>query len=193
MNAYQFTLFLHFIFLTAAVVGAALAGYAALHRRSSETAADALWWGAFVRRVVRIFPLASVGLIVTGGYMTHRAWSWSTPWISAGLAGLIVIMLLGAGVEGARDRTASAELRAAGLSQRARRLLRDPIAWSARVTTWTLVVAVIFVMTVKPSATICIASFAVALVCGVVGAVPFWATAPGGAVASAASREGDLA
>ena len=192
MNAYQLTLFLHFVFLAAAVAAAALTGYAALHLRSSETAADAVWWGGFVRRVVRIFPIASLGLIVTGGYMAHRAWGWSAPWVIAGLAGLIAIMLLGAGVEGARARAASAELRAAGLSERARRLLRDPIAGSARVTSWTLVLAMIFVMTVKPSVAICIGSFAVALVCGVLAAVPFWATAPAGA-ASAAHPRGDLA
>lgn len=53
----------------------------------------------------------------------------------------------------------------AGLSQRARRLLCDPIAWSAKVATWTLMLAIVFVMTAKPSSVICAIALAVALVC----------------------------
>ncbi len=169
-------LFLHFIFLLCAVAAAAVAGLAALRLRAVESPTEAMRWEAVVRRVVPLFPVASLGLIGTGAYMTIRIWTWSTPWILAGLAGLIAIMLLGAGLEGSRGRAASAELGAAGLSERARRLLRDPIAWSAKVTTWTLMLAVIFVMTTKPDAFICAAALAVALICGVLGAIPFWAT-----------------
>lgn len=192
MSAYSLMLFLHFLFLIAAVAATALTGLAALRLGRSGTAAEAAKWGEFVRRVVPVFPVASLGLIGTGAYMTTKAWSWSTPWVVAGLAGLFMIMLLGAGVEGSRGRATSAELRAAGLSERARRLLRDPIAWSAKVTTWTLVLAVIFLMTTKPTAVVCGVTLAVALVCGVLGAVPFWAGRPR-ATAPIAGRDGDLA
>lgn len=176
MSVYSLMLFLHFIFLICAVAASALAGFAALRLRSVETAAEAAHWGAFVRRVVPTFPVASVGLIGTGAYMTSKVWTWSTPWILAGLAGLITIMMLGAGVEGQRARATSAELHVAGLSQRARYLLRDPVAWSAKATTWTLLLAVMFVMTAKPTAAICALALALALVCGVLLAVPFWAS-----------------
>lgn len=175
MDAYSLMLFLHFVFLIGAVAATALAGFAALRLRSVETAAEVMHWGAMLRRVTPTFPVASLGLIGTGAYMTSKVWAWSTPWILAGLAGLIAIMLLGAGVEGSRARAIRTELRAGGLSQRARRLLRDPVAWSAKVTTWTLVLAVMFVMTAKPTAVICAVALVLALVCGVLGAVPFWA------------------
>jgi hypothetical protein len=167
-------LFLHLSFLVAAVAAASLAGFAALRLRGAQSAAEARAWGDSIRRVVVVFPVASLGLIGTGAYMTSAAWSWSTPWIVAGLAGLFMIMLLGGAGEGRRARALSAELRSAGLSQRAKRLLCDPIAWSAKVATWTLMLAVIFVMTIKPSAVVCIIALALAVVCGVLGAVPFW-------------------
>ena len=163
------------MFLIVAVAAAALAGFAALRLRGAESSAEATGWGDLIRRVVALFPVASLGLIGTGAYMTSEAWSWSTPWIVAGLAGLFMIMVLGGAGEGMRARALSAELRAVGLSQRARGLLRDPIAWSAKVATWTLMLAVIFVMTTKPGSIACAAVLAVALVAGVLGAIPFWA------------------
>lgn len=192
MNVYSLMLFFHFVFLIAAVAATALVGYAALRLRSAETAADATLWGNFVRRVVPVFPIASLGLIGTGAYMTAIAWSWSTPWVIAGLAGLFMIMLLGSGVEGSRGRATRAELRAAGMSPRARQLLCDPLAWSAKVMTWTLVLAVTFVMTAKPTALICAAALAAALVGGVIGAVPFWTRRPR-AVDSSIGRDGNWA
>ena len=192
MNSYSLMLFLHFVFMIAAVGATAIAGLAALRLRRVESAADALRWEELVRRVVPVFPVASIGLIGTGAYMTSKVWTWTAPWVVAGLAGLFMIMLLGAGVEGGRRRAARAELRAAGLSQRARRLLCDPAFWSAKVTTWTLIVSLFFVMTAKPSASICAAALAIALTCGVVGAVPFWA-ARGRSTESAARRQSDWA
>ena len=99
MNIYLLMLLLHFLFMTAAVAAAALVGYAALRLRAAETVAEASRWGAFVEKVKVTFPIASLGLIGSGAYMTYKVWSWSTPWVVAGLAGLIAIMLLGAGVE----------------------------------------------------------------------------------------------
>lgn len=192
MNAYSLMLFFHFVFMIAAVAATAIAGLAALRLRRVETAADAMRWEELVRRVVPVFPVASIGLIGTGAYMTSKVWSWTAPWVVAGLAGLFMIMLLGAGVEGGRRRAARTELRAAGLSQRAKRLLCDPVSWSAKVTTWTLVMSLLFVMTTKPSASICAAALAIALACGVLGAVPFWATR-GRTTDSAVRRQSDWA
>ena len=64
------------------------------------------------------------------------------------------------------------------MSARTRRLLRDPVAWTAKMMTLTLIVAVVFVMTVKPTAAECVVSLVVAMVVGVIVAVPLW-RAPG--------------
>lgn len=178
MSGYSVALFFHFVSLVAAVAAAALAGYAGFRLRGVESAAAAQSWAALIGRAAPVFPVASAGLLASGAYMTHEAWSWSTPWIVTGLIGLGLIALLGAGVERSRGRAAVRELRAAGLSARARSLLRDPIAWSSKVTTWTLMVAVMFVMTAKPGAGACAASLAGAVVGGVLAAVPVWRVGP---------------
>jgi hypothetical protein len=175
VSTYSLMLFLHFVFIIAAVAATAIAGLAALRLRCVETAADAMHWEELVRRVVPVFPVTAIGMIGTGAYMTSKVWSWTAPWVVTGIAGLFMIIFLGAGVESGRRRAARTELRTAGLSERAKRLLCDPVSWSAKVTTWTLVVSLFFVMTAKPSAATCAVALAIALACGVLGAVPFWA------------------
>jgi hypothetical protein len=106
--------------------------------------------------------------------MTQSAWSWSTPWIIAGLAGLAMIVLLGSVVEASRGRALKHEVRTNGLSERGRRLLRDPVAWTAKAMTWTLMLAVMFVMTTKPPAWGCAISLVIASLAGSIIAMPIW-------------------
>lgn len=62
----------------------------------------------------------------------------------------------------------------AGMSPRVYRLLRDPYAWSAKMTTLTLMVGVLFLMTTKPHGLISAATIFAAVVLGVLSAVRFW-------------------
>ena len=171
---YSIALFLHLVSLLAAGAGAALAGYAALQLRTATSPAEVARWGMMIGKVVRVFPPATLGLVGTGAYMTQAAWSWSTPWIVAGLVGLAMIVLLGPGLEASRGRALEQEVRARGLSDRARRLLRDPVAWTAKAMTWTLMLAVMFVMSTKPPAWGCAISLLVALLAGATAAAPMW-------------------
>lgn len=174
MSGYAVVLFLHLLSLLFATAAAALAGFAALRLRNSASAAEAGQWGRLIHRVVPVFPLASIGMLASGGYLTQQRWAWSTPWVVAGLVGLGLIAFLGSGIEARRGRALQRELQAAGMSPRARRLMRDPAAWSAKVTTWTVMLAVVFVMTTKPAAVGAAAAILLAVVCGPLLAVPFW-------------------
>lgn len=169
---YSIALFLHLVSLLAAGAGAALAGYAALQLRAATSPVEVARWGMMIGKVVRVFPPATLGLVGTGAYMTQAAWSWSTPWIVAGLVGLAMIVLLGSGLEASRGRALEHEVRAHGLSERARHLLRDPLAWTAKALTFTLMLAVMFVMSTKPSAWGCAISLLVALLAGAIAAAP---------------------
>jgi hypothetical protein len=185
VSGYNVALFFHLIFMLLAGTAAALAMYAALRLRTVESPAEAGTWLRFTGRVVPLFPIAVLGLLATGAYMTHARWSWSLPWIQAAVAGLGLIVALGSGVEAGRGRALRRELETAGLSPRARRLLRDPVAWSARLMTQTLAVAVMFVMTVKPGAVGSASALAAALIAGGLTAVPFWRTGPARGVSAA--------
>ena len=176
MNSYGYSiaLFFHLVSLVAAGAAAALSGYAALRLRAATSPAEVTRWGTMIEKVVRIFAPATLGLLASGAYMTQSAWSWSTPWIVAGPVGLAMIVLLGSGVEASRGRALKNELQSNDLSERARRLMRDPLAWTARAMEWMLMLGVMFVMATKPPAWGCATSLVIASVAGAVAAVPIW-------------------
>ena len=174
MNAYDIALFVHLASLLLASSAATLAMHAALRLRHATSAEEAGRGLRFVGRVVRLFPVAILGLLATGAYMTHARWGWSLPWIQASAAGLGLIVVLGSGIEAGRSRVLGRELAANGLSPRARRLLRDPVSWSAKLMTQTMALAVVLVMTMKPGTTGAAGALAAALVVGLAAAVPFW-------------------
>ncbi len=177
MPGYPIALFVHLLSLSLAIVGASLATHAALRLRAATNAEEARQWMALNGKVVRVFPIATVGLLASGGYMARSMSAWSEPWVIASLIALAAITALGAGVEGSRGRALKRELQTSGWSRRARHLLRDPLAWSAKLMTLTLLVAAMFIMTDRPSAETCAVALAIAVVAGILAAVPLWSGA----------------
>jgi len=174
MDAYSIVLTVHLLALVLAAMASAVALYAALRLRQVTTVREAAEWGRLVASVVPAFPIATLTLFGSGAYMTEADWTWGTPWIDAGLAGLGLIVICGSGVEATRGRQLKHELVSAGMSARGVRLLRDPYAWSAKMTTLTVMVGVVFVMTTKPDSVASAATIAAAVVVGVLSAIPFW-------------------
>jgi hypothetical protein len=174
MNGYAVALFLHLLSVLLAAVAASLTTFAAVRVRGAGSAEEAAQWLVVSEKAVRAFPLAVLGLLITGTYMTHQRWAWSVPWIDAALVGLALLVVLGTGVQRSRAVALKRELASSGMSPRAQRLLRDPVAWTAKMIEIMLVISVMFVMTVKPTAAECVASIVVAVGVGVLGAVPIW-------------------
>jgi hypothetical protein len=174
VHPYPVVLFAHLLGLLVATGAAVLTFFAALHLRVAATPGEVARWARVVKAVVPAFPVATLLLLGSGAYLTQVGWGWTTPWIDAGIAGLALIVACGPGIEAARGRALEREVRTAGMTARSRALLRDPLAWSAKVTTLTLMLAIVFVMVVKPSALGSGLALVVALVAGALGAVPFW-------------------
>jgi hypothetical protein len=174
MTTYAIALFLHLAALLLATVAATRTTSLTLALRAAEDADCALAQMRAIERTVKLFPLATLGLVASGAYMTHAAWSWADPWIAASALALGLIVVLGPGVEGSRNRALRSELEAVGLGPRARRLMRDPIAWSAKMITLTLIPAIVFVMTVKPEELGASATIAGAIALALIAALPFW-------------------
>ena len=174
MNGYSLALFAHLSFMLLAVVAATLTTFATVRLQRADDVRSALEWSGLIQRAVRAFPIAVVGLLATGVYMTHAHWAWSVPWIDAALVGLIVIVILGNVVEAPRGRALARELTGAGLTPRARRLMRDPVSWAAKMTTHTLVLAVVWLMSAKPGTEGSVVALTVALLGGVALSLPAW-------------------
>lgn len=176
MTGYSIALYFHLLSLLLAIACTALTGHAALRMRAAATAEDAVQWLRLNGRIVPLLPLAGAGLLTTGAYMAHSLAAWSEPWLLASLVGLASIVVLGGAVDGSRSRALGRELNLNGLSPRARRMLRDPVAWTAKATIPALVLAVMFIMTTKPAAPACAAILFAAVIAGAVGARPLWQT-----------------
>lgn len=185
MNRYDIALFIHLLSLLLAATATVLTTFGAVRLRDVTSVGEAGEWLRLVGKAVPLFPLAILGLVGTGVYMTEARWSWSAPWIQAAVLGLGMIVLLGSGIEANRGKVLRRELATSGLSLRARRLLRDPVSWTAKVLTQTLVIAVVFVMTMKPAAPTAFGALALALIAGAVGAMPLWRGRGGGAATAA--------
>jgi hypothetical protein len=176
MDAYSIVLFIHLLALLIAAMAASVAFYAALQLRQVTAPPEAARWGRLIASVVPAFPLATLMLLGSGAYMTQGHWSWRTPWIDAGIVGLALIAVCGSGIEASRGRALKRELQTVGMSTRARRLLHDPYAWSAKITTLTLLLGVMFVMTTKPGGLGSAVTIVVAVLVGPVAATPFWSS-----------------
>jgi uncharacterized membrane protein len=174
VHTYSVVLYVHLLGLLLAVGATALAFHGALRLRDATDADEVARWARFVAAVVPCFPVATLLLAGSGAYLTQVGWSWTTAWIDAGIAGLALIAVCGSAIEGPRTRALAREARTAGMTPRARALQRDPLSWSAKLTTLTLALAVTFLMVTKPSALGSALALVVAVLVGPLGAVPLW-------------------
>jgi hypothetical protein len=172
LSGYTIALFIHFLSLLIATAAMAATFLAALWLRAAKDAGETARSLATIERIVPAFPVATLGLLASGAWMTESSWTWTTPWILGGLIGLALIVVLGAGIDGARNRALKRELGASGFSAKARAMLADPTAWAARLTMMTLLVAVVGIMAMKPSALGVALWLVVGVVAGVVAALP---------------------
>jgi len=151
---YQLALFLHIIggFGLIAAITVEAIGLRGLRRAAQRN--DALVWLGISRGIVMRLAPASLGLIlVTGLYMVATAWG-PRGWILVALASLLLLGVIGAFGTGLRmARIGPAVGRAQGpLSDELRSTLRDPILLMSLRVRLAMVLGVVLVMTVKPSA-----------------------------------------
>jgi hypothetical protein len=170
---YDIALFAHLVALLAGTTASAVIGLAMRRIRSAATGADALPWHGLCKSTARTFPPAMVVLVATGAYMVHRAWSWSDGWVDVGLAGVVLLGVLGDRVEGAAAGRIATRLARDPLTPCGDAVL-DPVWWTAATVNPALVVGIVFVMSTKPSLGGAIAALAVAAVLGAGAAVPLW-------------------
>ena len=174
MNGYSFALFVHFLSLLLAVAATSLNLQSALILCSAADSEQAFSILQRTRRFRPLFPLATLGLLGSGGFMIHTTWQWTNAWVCCSIAGLLMIVVLGAGVEGSRMRALGRELASGKMTAGARRLQSDPLAWSARFIMVGLIIAVVFLMTTKPRLPDALAILCAAIACGALSAIPLW-------------------
>jgi hypothetical protein len=176
VQGYHVVLFVHLVSLLIAAGAAATLHAADLQIRRAPSLSAALRLALLMKRAALAFPVAIVGLVGSGVYMTnHLAWGFSTPWVLAGEVGLGTIVALGDAVNGRFGRQLGMAIGGAlarggdgPLTDEVRERLANPVAKLASTAPTALMFGVVYVMTVKPGAT---GSAVAMLVAVAVGAV----------------------
>jgi hypothetical protein len=169
MIAYHIALYVHLLALVAAVAAAAIVHLAEIRGRRAASVAEVRQWHSLAGATARVFPIATLTLLATGGYMVgvHGPWSWSAGWVEAGLAGVAFLLLGGPvlGVRAARAGRALASLGAAEL-ERARALLHDPVVGTLSWMNTGVALAVVFDMAAKPALPVSVTALLVGAAAG---------------------------
>ena len=174
MDTYHVMLYIHLLSLLVGFSAGMIETVCLFRLRAANTLEAAAPWGQLAGEIEKAFPVAIVGLFVTGAYMTSDVWTWGTSWIVLPIVGLAVLSVQGPLVAGRRGHALKAALMANGpgpLGPEAQRMTRDRALWAAALTNEALVLGVIWVMTLKPEWAGAIAALVVTYAVGLALAV----------------------
>lgn len=169
MDTYHVILYIHVLSLLVGFAAGMIETVCLVRLRAATTLETAAPWGQLAGAIEKAFPVAIVGLFVTGAYMTSDLWTWGTSWIVMSIVGLALLAVQGI-VAGRRGHAIKEALMANGpgpLGSAASRLMRDRPLWTVGLTNEGIVLGIIWLMVVKPGWAGTIATLVVAYAAGV--------------------------
>jgi len=153
LNTYHYVLYVHLLSLLLGMGAGSVLLTCLFQLRAARTVEQAVPWGIVSGKVAKLFPLAIVGLFGTGAYMTHKFWTWGTPWIVLGIVALVVLGVQGGGIAEHTAKKLQASMMANGpgpIGPEARRMTLHPGLWVVELSNLGLVLGVVWNMTEKP-------------------------------------------
>jgi len=175
MTFYSLALFAHIVGVLGLFIAIGLVWISMLWLQRAQTMAQVRERIALASLQERLFPAASVLILLAGIYMTVNTWGWKTPWIDVSLAALVVMGALGGAVinrrlKAIRIASSTAEAPAGSIPAELRRQITDPVLWTAVQTNGFTGLGAVFLMTTKPDLGGSLITLVVSLVLGVVSA-----------------------
>jgi hypothetical protein len=153
MDTYHVVLYIHLLSLFLGIGAGAVLLTCLFQLRAARTVEQAVPWGIVSGKLARLFPVAILGLFLTGAYMTHKFWTWGTSWIVVAIVGLVLLGAQGGGIGERTAKKLEAALRANGpgpLGAEARRMTLHPGLWVVEFANFGIVLGVVWNMTEKP-------------------------------------------
>ena len=153
MDTYHVVLYVHLLSLFVGIGAGSVLLTCLFQLRAARTVEQAVPWGIVSGKVAKLFPVAILGLFLTGAYMTHKFWTWGTSWIVLAIVGLVVVAAQGGGIAEHTAKKLQAAMRANGpgpLGAEARRLTLHPGLWVVEFSNLGLVLGIVWNMTEKP-------------------------------------------
>jgi hypothetical protein len=153
LDTYHYVLYVHLLSLFIGIGAGSVLLACLFQLRAARTLETAVPWGMLSGKVAKLFPVAIIGLFATGAYMTHKFWTWSTPWIVLGIVALVVLFAQGGGIAEHTAKKLQAAMQANGpgpLGAEARRMALHPGLWVVEFANLGIVMGVVWNMTEKP-------------------------------------------
>ena len=153
MDTYHVVLYLHLLSLFIGIGAGSVLLTCLFQLKAARTVEQAVPWGIVSGKIARLFPVAIVGLFLTGAYMTHKFWTWGTPWIVLAILGLVLLGAQGGGIAEHTAKKLQAAMMANGpgpLGPEARRMTLHPGLWVVELSNLGLVLGIVWNMTEKP-------------------------------------------
>jgi hypothetical protein len=153
LDTYHVVLYVHLLALFVGIGAGSVLLTCLFQLRAARTLEQAVPWGMVAGKVGKLFPIAILGLFLTGAYMTHKFWTWGTSWIVLAIVGLVLLAVQGAGIAEHTSKKLQAAMRANGpgpLGPEARHMALHPGLWVVEFSNLGLVLAIVWNMTEKP-------------------------------------------
>jgi hypothetical protein len=153
LDTYHYVLYVHLLSLFIGIGAGSVLLACLFQLRAARTLETAVPWGMLSGKVAKLFPVAILGLLATGAYMTHKFWTWGTPWIVMGIVALLVLFAQGGGIAEHTAKKLQAAMQANGpgpLGPEARKMALHPGLWVVEFANLGIVLGVVWNMTQKP-------------------------------------------
>lgn len=175
MTLYLIVLFLHIVGALGMFAAFALEVISLARLRRASTSERAREWLGVYSGVQRLGPASLVLVLLSGLYMVATSWGW-VGWIIAALLGLVLIAVVGAILTGLRmapiGRGVAAE--SGPLSPALLQRVGDPLLWTSVQIRMAIALGIVFLMTAKLDLTGSLVTLGIAVLVGLVSALPNW-------------------
>lgn len=171
---YQIALFIHVLGVLCLMGGHTLihASLEVMRRaRQVERVRD---WLTIAAGLDRFMPFFTLAVLVPGIYMAWTVWGWTTPWIDVSLLLFLVMTILGPILLGRRFAALNTLVKAAppgSIEAPLAAQMRDRTLWTIENTFTSLLLAILFLMTVKPNLLGAVIVVGVGLIVGLLSTV----------------------
>jgi hypothetical protein len=151
---YQIALFIHVLGVLCLMGGHTLIHASLEVMRRAQQVERVRDWIAIAAGLDTFMPLFTLAVLVPGIYMAWTVWGWTTPWIDVSLLLFLVMAILGPVLLGRRFAALNTLVKATPpgtIEAPLAAQLGDRTLWTIENTFTSLLLAILFLMTVKPN------------------------------------------